>query len=294
MAHPNRSKVFISYSRDDKSQLDRLLQMLSPLQREQPNTIWWDGVIKAGQEWRLEIQNALARAKVAVLLVSPGFLASEFILKEELPVLLRAARQEGVSILWCLVRTCNYEMTPLASFQAFPYQQTHSMRAWNSMGDWELDELLKLLAQEIDSRLRAETYMPREDELNSPMVEESPPTEISAQNNDDESGRSAEVLLEGVNNLQTIDEIGDLFVLRYRWVDAEFTYNRLLDLASPHKEGWMAWGYEKLGRVRYRKRSQGAKECWQLARSLYLRLEENEKAAEMETLIEDYQVPAID
>ena len=113
-----RDQVFISYSHADSDWLERLQTMLAPLQRQGTLDVWADTRIQPGQLWKEEIQKALARAKVAVLLVSPDFLASEFIHKDELPPLLEASRKEGLTILWVPVRHSLYKATTIAHFQA--------------------------------------------------------------------------------------------------------------------------------------------------------------------------------
>jgi len=64
------------------------------------------------------IQAALARTRVAVLLVSPDFLASDFIHEKELGPLLAAAEAGGVRILWVPLRPSAYEETSLKDLQA--------------------------------------------------------------------------------------------------------------------------------------------------------------------------------
>ena len=113
-----REKAFISYSHKDKRQFGEFKTMLAPAIRNGVVEIWDDTKIVPGAKWKEDIEAALRTARIAILLVSANFLESEFIAKNELPPLLKAAQDEGVTIFWIYLSSCLYEQTEIAAYQA--------------------------------------------------------------------------------------------------------------------------------------------------------------------------------
>jgi hypothetical protein len=114
---PERDQLFISYSHVDREWVERLQKMIRPLVRSHGLRLWDDSQIQPGDKWREEMETALAAAKVALLLVSSDFLASEFVTNSELPQLLTAAEEEGLRILWVPLRPSLVTVTPIYAYQ---------------------------------------------------------------------------------------------------------------------------------------------------------------------------------
>lgn len=104
--------VAVSYSHADTKWRDELRKFLKPLVRQQRLRLWDDTAIDAGAQWRDEIKRAFGAADVAILLVSPDFLASDFIAEQELPLLFEKARRKQGRLLWIAVRPSIFKLHP--------------------------------------------------------------------------------------------------------------------------------------------------------------------------------------
>jgi hypothetical protein len=109
--------------------------------------LWDDTQIQAGQKWRDEIEKALSGAKVAILLVSTDFLASDFISDVELPTLLKAAEKDGATILSLILKPCLYTMhQELNEFEAVNDPKKEPL---STLTESEQDKILVALSQRL-------------------------------------------------------------------------------------------------------------------------------------------------
>lgn len=115
-----RNRVFISYSHnaEDQKYLQELQTHLKPWARTTLQDTWSDQRIKPGENWHERIQDALEATAVAILLVSPDFLASDYISRHELPVLLRACEESQIKL------ACLYLRNSTADTTTFPVELT--------------------------------------------------------------------------------------------------------------------------------------------------------------------------
>ncbi|MEK6753051.1 MAG: TIR domain-containing protein [Chloroflexota bacterium] len=138
-------KIFISYSHKDESYKDEFVTMFAGLQRRGVINAWQDRFIEAGEEWFDAIRNAMDECNMAVLLISPDFIASSFIQQEELKRLFERRVKEGLRVLPIIIRPCLWQEEPVIKhLQALPkdgkpvisFSQTNGERdqVWADIG----------------------------------------------------------------------------------------------------------------------------------------------------------------
>jgi len=147
-----RPTVFVSYSHQDEAWKDRLVKQLRVLELEGDLDVWDDRRIAAGDDWLPEIEEAMARAQVAVLLISADFLTSGFIRGREIPEILRRRESEGLRVIPVIVRPCPWQAVPwLSKIQCRP-KDGHPLSAGT---DHQIETDLSALALEIRNLLAA-------------------------------------------------------------------------------------------------------------------------------------------
>lgn len=147
--HHQKTNIFISYSHQDKKYLDRLLKHLKVFQKQNNNyEVWSDKKINLGDKWKNEIEEALSKASVALLLVSTDFLASDFVVDEELPKLLRKSSAEGTLMIPIILSPCLFEDSQLGEFQAINSPE----EPLTAMTEAEQDQVFVNLLKQLKNR----------------------------------------------------------------------------------------------------------------------------------------------
>jgi len=123
--------VFVSYSHEDSRWLDReneycLIPRLERSLRQDGVEFWYDPSLVPGDEFTREILKQIDAADVAILLVSQGFLDSDYIMRKvELPRIAERANAAELVVVPILVGPCDWkEVNLIASIHMLPSKTT--------------------------------------------------------------------------------------------------------------------------------------------------------------------------
>jgi formylglycine-generating enzyme required for sulfatase activity len=142
----SKPTVFISYSHKDEAEKEALLTHLGGLQRTGLIQAWSDDWLGPGATWEQDIEQVMAQARIAVLLITAHFLDSEFIMEREVPALL--ARQQGgeLVIFPVIARACAWPS--IDWLRQINVRPKNGVAVWREGGRY-VDEELARIAGEI-------------------------------------------------------------------------------------------------------------------------------------------------
>jgi len=112
--------VFISYSPEDVKFLKMLMRHLEVLQNEGLIRVFNREALRPGALWNEITESEISSAAAAILLVTPDYLASRALMKDQLPSLLAHAAEAGTAIMPLLVKpSLFYNLPHLYRFKPF-------------------------------------------------------------------------------------------------------------------------------------------------------------------------------
>jgi TIR domain len=115
-----KASLFYSYARKDARLRENLEKSLAQLKREGKITDWYDREILAGSVWDDVIKQQIERARIILLLISPDFMASEYIWRTEVALAMGRRSRNEVIVIPVIVRPADWHSAPFGSLQALP------------------------------------------------------------------------------------------------------------------------------------------------------------------------------
>lgn len=135
--------IFFAYSREDSKLRKRLDIHLSALKRKNFINTWYDGKIEPGKEWGKEIDFALAKADIILLLISADFIASDYCYDVELKKAISRHEKKDALIIPIILHPCDWSELPFAKIQGLPQNgKAVTSDNWES-SEYALSEVAK-------------------------------------------------------------------------------------------------------------------------------------------------------
>ncbi len=134
------AKIFISYSHRDEEFKDDLQIGLATLKNNGHIAAWDDRAIMAGDEWDHEIKDALYKADIILLLVSPNFLASRYVREQEIKIAMERHRNpaDPAVVVPIIIRPSDWKDNAFSSLQALP-KNSKPVSTWSNYDEAMLD-----------------------------------------------------------------------------------------------------------------------------------------------------------
>jgi len=111
--------IFIAYTPQDQNQLDEILVHLTPFQEQGLCTISLGG-IASGSIWEEEVSKALEQANIVLLLISPDFVASDYMRYDSLKQSFERSRYGETIIIPVIVRPATWQSLPVDRHHTLP------------------------------------------------------------------------------------------------------------------------------------------------------------------------------
>src|SRR5436305_11765156 len=119
-ASPKAIQIFYSHAPEDKEWQKKLEKQLSGLHQSGLISHWHLGLIELGKERQREIDEHLKTAHIFLLLVSPGFLASDSCMNVEVKHALERQEKNEAHVIPVILEHCDWRKSTFGKLQSLP------------------------------------------------------------------------------------------------------------------------------------------------------------------------------
>lgn len=147
-------KMFLSYAHEDVLLKDELDKHLTALKRSQRISIWQDKNIAGGSDWDETIKEELEQADIILLLISPDFVASEYIWNNELKKALLNHESGRSKIIPIFLRSVVTDGMPFEKLQGYIDIEKPIASFLGAERDNAFREVVKRISNDIDQMLK--------------------------------------------------------------------------------------------------------------------------------------------
>jgi tetratricopeptide (TPR) repeat protein len=147
----NQSRIFISYSHQGRGPEWKalLLRHLGVFERHQLLDVWQDGKIRVSSHWDDDIRQAMNNAGLAVVLLTPEALESQYILETEFPFLCDRQHRDKLPVFPLICEPCDWKCYDWLRATQAPNESNPIAPLTKA----EQDKILRQLATDIATEL---------------------------------------------------------------------------------------------------------------------------------------------
>jgi Tfp pilus assembly protein PilF len=154
-------EIFISYSHLNRSLLPELCNALSALRREGALLHWDDRQIDPGEKWGDKIDQQLNSADVILLLISAGFIASDYCYAIEMQRAMQRLEAHEAEVVPIIVEDCDWSNLKFAKLQVLPDGAT-AVTLWdNRAAAWtSVAKGIRKVVEKVSAKRQAAAVTP--------------------------------------------------------------------------------------------------------------------------------------
>jgi hypothetical protein len=153
-----RIRIFVSFARANKNLATRFIEKFQEQaapSRTYRYVFWRDARILVGENWHDEIQDALKKCDMGLVLVSPAFLGSKYIQEHELPRLVGSDAKPLIPVMLQPVDFERHDLKGLEDAQLFRLDSPRfqSPKSYGECTGFQRDRFAQELFRQVEMRL---------------------------------------------------------------------------------------------------------------------------------------------